>query len=405
MGLIVMTKRSLRRLGHSGLQLSLPAPVRPGSSSVPAKNAVRPPAASSSSASTIGDNGRQRGRAPAAATPANKRPRSGSASPPPPAKKTKGKVSEFREGFAPAPGVKAKAADYQDVAQALLLRAMADYCSRIVSIYAFPPVTTQTKWAADCWTVSCRAAKERYILTDCMAKLITKRGSQIRGKILERYRILFAAHYGFVRSSTPAAIQANIALAANLLTKAAFHFKDVGARSGYGGSAIIAAVRQLTVFKDKQSLGAVFRSRFKPITLNNLALDFTVLEFLTREWKTGTYVAAQFFEKDVAKSYEIHVQDVQNWSKLNPSFSENVRLKWTKRACETLGLADATATTFTNLDKEQADMMRDEMEGRTGETDSEAEVEPEADAEGPIGDVPTVIVDVEQSAPVPTAAQ
>jgi hypothetical protein len=56
------------------------------------------------------------------------------------------------------------------------------------------------------------------------------------------------------------------------------------------------------------------------------------LEFLTREWKTGTYVAAQFFEKDVAKSYEIHVQDLQNWSKLNPSFSENVRLKWTKCA-------------------------------------------------------------------------
>ncbi|KAJ7288660.1 hypothetical protein C8J57DRAFT_1494938 [Mycena rebaudengoi] len=386
-----------------------PAPARtraPGSAA-PAKKAARPGVPSSSSTPT-GDKGRQRGRQQPGATPADKRPRSGSASPPPPAKRVKGpkgKISELREGFVAAPGIKPKAADYQDVPQALLLRAIADYCSRIIAIYAFPPVNTQTQWAADCWTVACRAAKERYLLSDRMAKLITKRGSQIRGKILEKYRSLFAAHYGFVRSSTAAAIQANIALAAKLLAKAAFHYKDVDARTGFGGNIIIASARQLTTFKDKHSLGAIFRSRFSPITLNNLALDFTVLEFLTREWKTGTHIPAQFFEKDVTKYYEIHVQDVEDWSKLNPSFCENVRLKWTRRACETLGLTDATSTTFTNIDKTQEALMRDEMAGRTGETDSEAEDElenePEAGTEEPTVEEPTV----DERAPVPTAAQ
>ncbi|KAJ7294024.1 hypothetical protein C8J57DRAFT_1211393 [Mycena rebaudengoi] len=191
--------------------------------------------------------------------------------------------------FCASMGIKAKVADYQDVPQTLLLHAMVDYSSRILSVYVFPNVNTQSKWAADCWKVACHAAKERYILTNHMVKLITKRGSQIRGKILKKYRILFvtryvligALHYGFVRSSTSAAIQANIGLAAKLFAEAALHYKDINDSTGYGGNTIITAVHQLTIFKDKHSLGVIFRSHFHPISLNTLALDFAMVSEIT----------------------------------------------------------------------------------------------------------------------------
>ena len=46
---------------------------------------------------------------------------------------------------------------------------------------------------------------------------------------------------------------------------------------GYGEHKIIAAVRQLQVFNDSESIGVVFPTYFNPISLFHLALDMTLV--------------------------------------------------------------------------------------------------------------------------------
>ncbi|KAJ7237107.1 hypothetical protein C8J57DRAFT_1247350 [Mycena rebaudengoi] len=317
--------------------------------------------------------------------------------PPPPAPPSSTKRpppldAKFRQGF--VAGGKPKAADYEDIIQALLLRAMAEYSANILSTDAFPPIGIQLDWAARCWMSTCRTAKARYILADRMAKLITKRGSQTRGRIVDGFRSVFATHYGFIRTSTSTSIKINVALAQKLKFKASFHYKDVNNRLGFGGNSILSDVRQLTTFKDRESLGAIFRSHFDPITLPNLAFDFAVLEFLIDEWSTGSFISKKFYEKDVAVSYRRHLTDVQSWSNFNKTVVENIRKKWSKRAMSSLGLV-STAAISTNIDREQEDRMRDEMEGRTGATDSEPEVDEPREREMEEPEVEEPVVDAE----------
>jgi hypothetical protein len=54
---------------------------------------------------------------------------------------------------------------------------------------------------------------------------ITVRGSQIRGKQVEAAHTLLPTKYGFVRGTSKNVIEANKTKAAQLLKKAAFHFK------------------------------------------------------------------------------------------------------------------------------------------------------------------------------------
>ncbi|KAJ6527884.1 hypothetical protein DFH09DRAFT_1327987 [Mycena vulgaris] len=317
----------------------------------------------------------RRGRAsPGDTIPAQKRSRSPASSPPPPAKRFKPKPppAEFREGY--VPGVKPKASDYAPVPHALLIRACADYSARIVAVYAFPAVTVQIQWATETFKGACRAAGEFCALSDRMAKIIMARGSQIRGKIIDAYRSLFASHYGFDRSTAKKTIEANKVKAAYLVKHAAFHYKDPVDSEGYGENKIIAAVRKLTTFSNTTSVGVLFSAYFDPISLFSLALDMTALEFCANEWSTGSFIKAKFYEKEVSSMYRVHLADAERWSDLKPGVVENIRRKWYRRASQTL-TSVVPLTTATNINEAQIYLLRNELAGRTGDTDSEAEPE------------------------------
>ncbi|KAJ6573732.1 hypothetical protein B0H10DRAFT_2347119 [Mycena sp. CBHHK59/15] len=179
----------------------------------------------SRSSSPLGSSD-SRGRT-AAAIVTSKRPRPTTTSSPPPTKRLKlaAQEAKFAEGYTPVAGVKPKASDYTPIPQALILRACADYSARILTVDAFPGVAVQVRWAKETFKGTCHGAKERYILTDRMAKIIMARGSQARGKMLDAYRSLFASHYGFERSSATKNIKANKLKVEKHLEKAAFHYK------------------------------------------------------------------------------------------------------------------------------------------------------------------------------------
>jgi hypothetical protein len=80
------------------------------------------------------------------------------------------KVPQFAEGY--VSGGKPKTADYEDVVQALLLRAMHEYESRIVGVNPYPDSANQSKWTKICWKEACRVAAEDYSMTERMSKMV-----------------------------------------------------------------------------------------------------------------------------------------------------------------------------------------------------------------------------------------
>ncbi|KAJ7192316.1 hypothetical protein GGX14DRAFT_578183 [Mycena pura] len=301
----------------------------------------------------------------------DKRPLSPSqSSPDPPSKraKSKGKDAQFRDGFVQQAGVRPAAGDYEPIVAAILLRACGEYSARIVAakLGGFPNVSIQYQWAEQCFKNACRSSKERYKLTPRMSKLITKRGSHVRGKLIDTYRPLYAANYGFQRGQSKKVIAANKLKAEMLLKKAAFHYKDPSTRTGYAENPIIAEARSQYIFKNNKALGAVFPSYFNPISAEYLALDFSI------EWATGVELRTKFSEKDMSEAYQTHLADInEKWIKCNPTVTEKLRRKWYKRAAQ--DFAPAEPEQRTNIDVEDQDAIRMELEGRTGDTDSEVE--------------------------------
>ncbi|KAK7001725.1 hypothetical protein R3P38DRAFT_3611375 [Favolaschia claudopus] len=331
-----------------------------------------------------------------AAPPAHdKRPRTVSQVSPddaPPPKRTKSKApkpkeARFREGFVQQPGAKPAARDYEPIVEALLLRACSEYSVRILGLDGFPAPTLQYQWAEECFENACKTSKEHYQCSRRMIKLITKRGSQVRGKVVDStFRPTFAVRYGFDSRTSEKVIEANKLNAKTLLTKAAFHYKDPVRRKGYGENSIIAAARKLHIFEDKTSYGAVFPSYLNPIPAPLMALEFTALEFLTKEWETGVQVKAQFTEKNNAATYQTHLQDInEKWINVNPAVTEKLRSKWYQRAAQ--GLVPAETERPTNIDEDDQEALRAELDGRTGDTDSEDEGDEDAvDRAGAAGD-------------------
>ncbi|KAF7358734.1 hypothetical protein MSAN_01212400 [Mycena sanguinolenta] len=275
------------------------------------------------------------------------------------------------------PNTKPAAGDYADIPHALILRACAEYSARILAHNPYPDVPMQIMSAKECFKSACRATRERYVLTDRMGKIIRARGSQKRGKMVEIFRALCPSHFGFVRSTARKQIDANRLKAKALLEQASFHYKfeDPISRTGFGENKIIAAARQAMTFKDKDSSGVLFPSYFNPYPVSALAFELATLEFVIREWSTGSFIQAKFTEKDVAKVYKVHLADTQTWNACNEAVTENIRRKWYRRASETFITDTPEAALSSNIDSAQADALRAELSGRTGDTESEPEDE------------------------------
>ncbi|KAJ7075486.1 hypothetical protein B0H15DRAFT_956401 [Mycena belliarum] len=332
------------------------APPRPSGRNGPRSSS---PASSAPPRDTSRNDPPTRGRTTTGSSSAGeKRKQAASSSSPAPPHKRKHKEPRlqeprFAEGYSATSGAKPKASDYEPMVCALLLRAMAEYALQILTVNGFPPAGLQTMWADRSFKSACKAANQHYVLTERMNKLANHEA-----------RVAYPGADPVVSS--------NRAISAHLIKDQAFHYKDPQARTGFGGNSILGEMRHLTTFKNKNSLGALHTARFTPYPLELLALEFTGIEFCALEWSTGVYVAAQFFEKDVLKIYSKHLLKIQQWSKLNEHVVENIRRKWSSRASRSLNLTSPDEDDGC-LAPAQEDALREELEGRTGATDSEAE--------------------------------
>ncbi|KAK6987840.1 hypothetical protein R3P38DRAFT_3446022 [Favolaschia claudopus] len=116
-------------------------------------------------------------------------------------------------------------------------------------------------------------------------------------------------------------------------------------------------------------------------------MELTALEFCVKQWSTGSFIASKFTEKAVVDSYEKYVKDVEKWSAMKPSVVENIRKKCTGVLREFIDhLVTSSNASFretltsevindneSSINDAQEEALRAELEGRTGDTDSEDE--------------------------------
>ncbi|KAJ7263642.1 hypothetical protein B0H12DRAFT_1068964 [Mycena haematopus] len=154
--------------------------------------------------------------------------------------------------------------------------------------------------------------------------------------------------------------------------------KDTETRKGYGENAIIPAARTQILFKDKNSLAAIFPSYFNPIPAPYLALEFSVVSSISHPGVVHWYprprdIYGERHGRLVQHSSLGYHMINEKWIKCNPVVTENLRRKWYKRASQ--HFAPAEPEKGTHIEEEDEDALRLELAGRTGETDSEDEGE------------------------------
>ncbi|KAF8239563.1 hypothetical protein L208DRAFT_1468787, partial [Tricholoma matsutake] len=232
-------------------------------------------------------------------------------------------------------GGKPKAADYEDIVQALLLHAMHEYESCVVGISSYPDLANQSKWAKICWREACHVAVEDYGMTERMSKMIKSCSSWICGELVSIIRSEVASCYGFNSDTNHTkVVRQNRKLYDTLiltphLFSPALHlvsFQNTKDCEGYAQNKIFSILIQDVWFSSSsKSKGIVFERYFNPILLETLTLLFTMVKFCIEEWSNGTCKQAKLSEEVNNATFKTFLGDLQAWSLLTSSSRSRAR--------------------------------------------------------------------------------
>ncbi|KAF8219802.1 hypothetical protein L208DRAFT_1337754 [Tricholoma matsutake] len=280
------------------------------------------------------------------------------------------KIPQFAVGY--VNGGKPKAADYEDVVQALLLHAMHEYESHIVGVSHYPDSANQSKWAKICWREACRVAVEDYGMTEWMSKMIKSWSSWICGELVSVIRSEVASCYGFNSDTSHAKVVCqNHKLYDTLVFDSTFTYKNTKDREGYAQNKIFGILIQDAWFSSGSKLkGIVFEKYFNPISLETLALLFTMVKFCIEEWSNGTCEQAKLSEEVNNATFEIFLGGLQAWNALAPDVILKIWSKMYQKARLAVKV-DPVAPMKNHVAGAVKDQLLKELEGHMGETDSE----------------------------------
>ncbi|KAM6493522.1 hypothetical protein JOM56_011656 [Amanita muscaria] len=316
----------------------------------------------------------------------------------PPAKRVKLTPASFRNGR--VPGKSPKASDYEEGVEKMLLNAMHEFACLIFTVNAFPDDEIQIQWARTVWKNACDKADSHYELSHRMIKLITERDSWARGLLKDATRDHFKDYYKFKKGTAHETKQYNIELQATLLTDDVLRVVTLSPRlsrarqaqnrydkmnvidhkdqdpevgTGFTESSIVADILETALFEDSSDYGIRFAKYFNPIPINLLALAFTVIEFLIDEYTTGEKVKTSFREKNNIEQFEKHSQRIEEWNKLNKQVTTNICMKLFKKLMKRAGASHGPSPVVAGMTMSMREKAQQALDGRTGETDSEAE--------------------------------
>ncbi|KAJ3725295.1 hypothetical protein C8R42DRAFT_640181 [Lentinula raphanica] len=267
---------------------------------------------------------------------------------------------------------RAKASDYSNGGEALILRAIRDYEARIIGLGCFPDSPLQIKWAEECFQGACDIAKQTYKPEKREIKLITSRGSRIRSEAFNYIRTKVETCYRFDSSGNKKSIKTNRALYQTLSERnfSAFLYKERDPQwSGYiEHPAMLVFLRY--IFESHMAM--TFEGYFSTISLPTLACVCTMVRVSLMEWSTGKLEKVKkFSEQSFKVYYDAYLKDLELWHSMKPSVSLNIRRKmFDKVKAKCAGKTETGVTT--HISGKVEDELRAQMEARTGDTSDES---------------------------------
>ncbi|KIM77565.1 hypothetical protein PILCRDRAFT_11985 [Piloderma croceum F 1598] len=236
-----------------------------------------------------------------------------------------------------APTERPKAHDYDyDICQ-LIIKSCHEFSAHVCTQEALPEPKMQINWSREIWEAACKVVDENYECSDRVIGLAKGTIAACNKKICE-----------------------------NLLENNTFHYKDPSELLGFCSNKIISEAIQAAWFSHKKAMGVEYSDYFNPLSLVTLALTLTAAK-----WSTGMFIKAEFNEKDNADRYKAHLTDLTKWRNGNPKVIDNICKKLFNRAYRNAGAVAIEATS--RITNEAQLCAQQELEGRTGETDSEAD--------------------------------
>ncbi|KAJ7909921.1 hypothetical protein B0H13DRAFT_2661302 [Mycena leptocephala] len=171
----------------------------------------------------------------------------------------------------------------------------------------FPDSATENTFVRRAWSGACEEMGEHLILTPTVAKLITSRGSQLRGELKTKIRTLVDVMYGFKSGQNKKTIAFNRKLAEDLKEGSVFAFKDVEAKKGLYKHPILQSTVNAMWFANRRDEGPRHPEFFSPLRSRSLAAILTAVENNIDERLTGIKTDVPFTVNDYRSVYEAHI--------------------------------------------------------------------------------------------------
>ncbi|KAJ7447657.1 hypothetical protein FB451DRAFT_1535804 [Mycena latifolia] len=200
-----------------------------------------------------------------------------------------------------------KAKDFDDVTQEVISLAITRYRCFLSAKHAFPDHALELEFLRKAWAEACRELNIVMELSPTISRLITNRGSHLRGELKTKMRPRVELTYGFTSGENKKTIARNRQLAEDLKEDLTFTFKDIKERKGIYRHPLFQKAINAMWFANRRDEGPTYPEFFNPFPAEGLALVFTVAVNLIDEWATGIRTDIPFTANEYRSTYEAHL--------------------------------------------------------------------------------------------------
>ncbi|KAI6013856.1 hypothetical protein EDC04DRAFT_2904439 [Pisolithus marmoratus] len=207
------------------------------------------------------------------------------------------------------------ARDYDDITQEFMATVIREYHVHLCVQAPMPDHTQESALLNASWARAFQVTSMNLACTPQLAKLVTIRGSQVRGQLKSKLWLLIEAIYSIYSSQSKSAINKNWALAEELKEGMNFTFTHMAAQEDgqhrFLKAMLIQKIMNMMWFVNKHDNGIIFPNHFKPFPYPALALVLTAVECCIDEWMTGTWMDIAFTIQEYCNVFDSHLNCLQ----------------------------------------------------------------------------------------------
>ncbi|KAJ7732843.1 hypothetical protein B0H16DRAFT_1328495, partial [Mycena metata] len=213
-----------------------------------------------------------------------------------------------------------RAKDYDDLTQEAISISCTWFRCLLVSKAPYLDHTPEMEMIRLSWAKACEELKVSMPLPPDVAKLIARRGPQMRGELKTKVRALVELVFGFESGQNKKNVRKNRQLAEDLKEGMGFCYRDSpadpAARKGLYKAPIIQKSINLMWFNNRRDEGAKHPEIFGPqFPKPGFALVLSAIECSIDEWATGIKTDIPFTAADYRSVYEEHLKCLDDFEK------------------------------------------------------------------------------------------